>query len=357
MSLERRILRDNPQAMRPLFLSVGVGFLAAVCTVGFLILISIVVAGVFLGDQTLEGSLPYAAGMIVLLLLRSALLWVREPLAQRAAAVTIAGTRDRLIGHVHALGPAYTHHERGGELANTLIGGVAELDEYMALYQPARYLAALVPVFVLLVILWIDPWSTLVMLFAGPILILLLVFIGQRTSILAEQRFDDLSWMSAYFLDMLRGLPTLKQFNRSKEQADNIEAISSQFGRTTMDVLRTAFQTSLVLEWGATAATALVAVEVSLRLMTGLMPFSEALAVLLLTPEFFMPLRQLALQYHAGTEGKAAARRIYAILDEPVPEQTGAATTPTAVSLANGIRFDGVTVRYDQRQPALEGFT
>jgi ATP-binding cassette subfamily C protein CydD len=356
VSIDRRILSDNRAAVAPLAGAVAAGFLAAAGTAAFLALLSRSVDGVFLGGLALPDVLPWAAGMLAVLLARSGLLWLREVLGQRTATVTKSAMRARLLAHLHALGPGFVRGQRGGDLANTVVGGVESLNDYMALYQPARFLAGLVPVFVLLVVLWIDPWTTLVLLFAGPILILLLVMIGRQTQLLAEQRFDDLSWMSAYFLDMLRGLPTLKQFNRSREQAMNIAAISRQFGRTTLDVLRTAFQTSLVLEWGATAATALVAVEVSLRLMAGLMPFREALTVLLLTPEFFQPLRQLALHYHAGSEGKAAARRIYAVLDEPVPLQD-AQTSARRTWMPGDIRFDGVTVTYADRLPALNGLT
>ncbi len=164
-------------------------------------------------------------------------------------------------------------------------------------------------------------------MFTGPILVLLLAFIGRRVKEITEKRFLELGWMSAYFLDMLQGLATLKMFGRSREQIDNIREISQHYGNTTLEVLRIAFQTGLVLEWGGTVATALVAVQISLRLMTGYLPFNRALAVLIITPEFFMPLRQLALKYHAGTAGKAAADRIFAILDTPI-EHARAADHP-----------------------------
>jgi ATP-binding cassette subfamily C protein CydD len=104
-----------------------------------------------------------------------------------------------------------------------------------------------------------------------------------------------------------------------------------------MEVLRMAFQTGLVLEWGGTIATALVAVQVSLRLMNGLLPFDRALAVLIITPEFFLPLRQLAIRYHAGTAGKTAAARIFEILDTgqdqpPEPALGEAEVTPVGAN-------------------------
>jgi len=195
-----------------------------------------------------------------------------------------------------------------------------------------------------------------VMLFAGPILVLLLALIGLKTRDLTERRFEEMRWMAAYFLDMLRGLTTLKLFGRSREQAANIAAIGERYGSTTMDVLRTAFQTSLVLEWGATAATALVALEVSWRLLEGMVPFQQALAVLLITPEFFLPLRQLSLKYHAGSAGAEAARRIAGILAEPAPAAPASGQRPQQGPPA--LRFAGVRLAYRAGgQPALDGCT
>ena len=123
-------------------------------------------------------------------------------------------------------------------------------------------------------VLVIDPPTTLILLFTGPMLVLLLAMIGGRTRAITARRFGELGWLSAFFLDMLRGLPTLKLFGRGPEQVATIRDITRQYGDTTMDVLRTAFQTSLVLEWAALAA-ALVAVEVSLRLMAGAFEFER----------------------------------------------------------------------------------
>jgi ABC-type transport system involved in cytochrome bd biosynthesis fused ATPase/permease subunit len=161
--------------------------------------------------------------------------------------------------------------------------------------------------------------------------------------------------MSAFFLDMVQGLATLKMFGRSREQVRNIRQISRLHGNATLDVLRTAFQTTLVLEWSATIATALVAVEISLRLMAGQLPFERALAVLVITPEFFSPFRQLAVKYHAGAAGKAAATRIFAILDTPPPQPDRLAQARRSnVPSRSDICFEHVRVSYDNGQrPAL----
>ena len=142
----------------------------------------------------------------------------------------------------------------------------------------------------------------------GPVLVLLLAFIGSRTRAVSRRRFAELRWMSGYFLDMLRGIATLKMFGRSAEQVDNMRTISRQFGETTLEVLRSAFQTGLVLDWAGAVAMALVAVEVSLRLMAGSLPFERALAVLIITPEFFLPLRDARAALPRGV-GRAGGRR------------------------------------------------
>jgi ATP-binding cassette subfamily C protein CydD len=209
-------------------------------------------------------------------------------------------------------------------------------------------LAAVVPVVVGLVVLAIDPWTVTILLVTGPVLVLLLALIGRRVREQTRRREHELAWMSAHFLDVLRGLTTLKLFGRSAEQADTIEAVGTRYGSATMDVLRTAFQTTLVLEWGATAATALVAIEASVRLMAGELAFGRALAVLLLAPEFFAPIRRLSAEYHAGRAGAAAASRVYEILDEPgrVGPQVAGSRLPSRFDVAFedvGVAFEGGT--------------
>jgi ATP-binding cassette subfamily C protein CydD len=353
---DKRLLRTNRSARVLLYLAVAAGFLAAVCVTGQAWFLSVVVNRVFILHQTLDDVTPFLLILLVLAVLRALIVWSSEVLAQQSASRLKGSLREQLTQQIFALGPAYTHGERSGELVNAAVGGVEILDEYLTVYQPARLLAMLVPVFILLVVFILDPLSTLVLLFTGPVLVLLLALIGSSVKDIAQRRFQELSWMSAYFLDILQGLATLKMFGRSREKIETIRQVSARYGSTTLEVLRTAFQTALVLEWGSTIATALVAVAIGLRLMHGGLSYERALAVLILTPEFFQPLRQLAIRYHLKAAGQAAADRIFAILDQPLPDQR---PTPTR-SLAPArwdIRFDQVSFAYDHGQrPALQEF-
>jgi len=253
--------------------------------------------------------------------------------------------RSTLTAHWGAEQPSSTSTSTGVD--STLLGpGVDSLDDYITKYLPARSLATVIPLVVFLTIGALDPWTLLILLFAGPMLILLLAVIGSRTRALADQRFRELGWLRSFYLDMVRGIPTLKVFGRATESVITIEEISDRFGRTTMSVLRTAFQTSLVIEWAATAATALVAVQVSFRMIDGNISFATALAVLMLTPEFFAPLRNLAIEYHAGQTGNAVLAQL-PNLDQPIVSSspTTAARSVLAEKMSV-LRFEEVSFAY-----------
>ena len=290
-----------------------------------------VIAGVFLDGRPVEAVSPLLGLLVVAAVVRAAGLWLLEVLAQRAGGRLQGRLREDLVDRTFRLGPAWVAERRAGDLASVLTAGLDAIGAWMALYQPARLLAGSVPLLVLLVVVLIDPLSSLVLIFTGPVLLLLLAVIGSRTQAISDRRFAELRWLSAFFVELLHGLPTLRAFGRSREQADTLREISDRLRVSTMDVLRSAFQTGLVLDWGGAVAMALVAVQIGLRLMADAIPFDRALAVLFITPEFFLPLRQLAVRYHAGSAGRTAATEVFAILDEAVPGEAAGRPSPVRV--------------------------
>jgi ATP-binding cassette subfamily C protein CydD len=359
-----RLLALEPAARPLLLAAIACGFAAAALVVAAAYLTATVVSGVFLGGRDLAAVTPLLALVVGLAALRAALVWCGEVLAQRSSSRLRGTLRAALTGHLLALGPGFAGGERTGELVSVLTGGIDTLDVYVTTFQPTRALAVLTPLLVLVVALVLDPPSALILVVTGPILVLFLALIGGRARDVTARRFMELRWMSAFFVDMLHGIATLKMFGRSEEQVGNIEDVSRTYGDTTMEVLRTAFQTALVLEWGGTVATALVAVEVSLRLMAGTISFERALAVLIITPEFFLPLRQLAIRFHAGTAGAAVAERMLAILEAPLAPAHAPAISPVPPAPAPvmppvappDIRFTDVSFAYEGgRRLALRG--
>ena len=336
----RHLLTDDRRVTVPVAATVAAGVLGTIGTIAWLLVLAGVIDAVFLGGDDLADVTTSLVLMVTLLVVRSGCAWAGEVLGERASARLRDRVRSQLVGHLFAVGPAGMSSERAGEVAATVGDAVEALHDYVTRYVPAVALGLVGPLLVLGTIMVLDPWTTLILLFAGPMLVLLLAVIGGRTRALTRRRLDELGWLSAFYLDMIRGLGTLKAFGRSRQGEAMIERASTRLGDTTMDVLRTAFQTSLVMEWAATAATALVAVEVSFRMIVGDLPFGTALAVLVLTPEFFVPFRRLALEYHAGHAGDAALRRIDELLALPTTTVREPGPPPDRVAV-DAVRLDG----------------
>ena len=146
------------------------------------------------------------------------------------------------------------------------------------------------------------------------------MLVGWHTKAQTRRQWRLLAILGGHFLDVVEGLPTLKVFGRARAQEQVIAKVTDDYRAATMSTLRVAFLSALVLELSAAVATALVAVEVGLRLLYGHLGYETALLVLLLTPEAFLPLRAVGAQFHASMEGAAAAGRVFEILDTATPD-------------------------------------
>ena len=323
--------------------AVAAGLLAAAATVAQMALLAAIVAGAFLGG---EGLAALALPLLLLLgavVARAAAQGVREVVAQRGAARAKSELRERLVSRILRLGPAYTEGEHSGELATTATEGVERLEPYLARYLPQISLSALVPLLIVAFVFTVDPLSAVLLLVTAPVIPVMMILVGSYAEEHVQRQWTALSRLGAHFLDALRGLPTLKAFGRADDEVDRVASVGEEYRARTMKVLRYAFLNGLVLEFMTSAAIALVAVMLGVRLINGMIPFEEAFLVLLLTPEFFKPLRELGASRHAAMEGKAAAERIIWILDTepPQPESDGAAPSLTRAPtiVLSGVRF------------------
>ncbi|MCX7668555.1 MAG: thiol reductant ABC exporter subunit CydD, partial [Anaerolineae bacterium] len=312
---DRRLFQQARAERWGLALTVALGAIGGAATVGQAFALSRAVDAAFLGGLDLAGVWPWLRGLLALTALRAAAAWGAELAAGRVAARVKSALRERLLRHILALGPAYTHGERTGELVNTAGEGVEALDAYFSQYLPQVALAGLVPFIFLLFVLPADPLSGLVLLLTAPLIPLFMILIGHMADALTRRQWTELSRMSAHFLDVLQGLTTLKLFGRSREQIAVIRQITDRHRDATLRVLRVAFLSALVLEMVGTISTAIVAVEIGLRLLYGKMAFQQAFFVLILAPEFYLPLRLLGTRFHAGIAGVTAARRIFEVLE------------------------------------------
>ncbi len=322
MNLDRRLLRETRNAF-PFLLTVALcSWLAGVLLVGQAFALSQVVARVFLMGDTLRDVLGWLLGFIACALGRSALVWGGQVAAQHLAGIVKRDLRTRFIERLFALGPVYVQGERTGELVTTALEGIEALDAYFGQYLPQLLSAALVPLTFLLLVTPLDPISGVIMAVTAPLIPFFMMLIGSQAEQLTRRQWRVLSRMGAHFLDVLQGLTTLKVLGRSAEQTEIIARISEDYRQRTMAVLRVTFLSALMLEMLSTLSVAIVAVEVGLRLLYGSLSFQQAFFVLLLAPEFYMPLRALGARFHAGVAGATAAQRIYQVLETPLAKST-----------------------------------
>ncbi len=352
---DRRLLHEAQPQRLLLGLTIALGVLGGAATVGQAWALSRAVDGAFLRGLDLAGVQPWLAALVGLAALRALAIWAGEVAANRVALRIKTALRTRLMAHILALGPAYTRGQRTGELANTAVEGVEALDAYFSQYLPQVALAAIVPVAFLVFVFPNDPLSGAVLLLTAPLIPLFMILIGNLADALTQRQWAALSHMSAHFLDVLQGLTTLKLFGRSREQVAVIRQITDQHRDATLQVLRVAFLSALVLEMVGTLSTAVVAVEIGLRLLYGKMVFRDAFFVLILAPEFYLPLRLLGTRFHAGIAGVAAARRIFEVLETPLSPSPPLPVSQSP-SLPLSVSFVDVRYTYPGRDtPALDG--
>jgi ATP-binding cassette subfamily C protein CydCD len=315
--MHRRLLTLTNDTRLPLIVTILAGLLAGLLTIWQAWLLSNIINAVFLEENSLEEVMHSLGWMLVAISGRGLLTWVNEVAANRVATRIKTDLRQRLFAHILKLGPAYSRGQRTGELSTAAVEGIEALDAYFSQYLPQLVITALIPISILIVVFPIDLLSGVILLVTAPLIPLFMIMIGRGAETLTKRQFDTLSLLSAHFLDSVQGLTTLKLFGQSKAQARTIEQVSERFRDATLGVLRVTFLSALVLELLATLSTAVIAVEIGFRLLYARMDFQPALFLLVLAPEFYMPLRALGARFHAGMAGTTAARRIYQILDTP----------------------------------------
>jgi ATP-binding cassette subfamily C protein CydCD len=334
--LDPRLLRHARATRGFLVAAVLLGTVSALLVVTQAFVIADAVVAGFqegAGVDAIRGALLALVGLAVA---RGALAWAGEAVGHRAAAAAVSQLRLQVIDRALRLGPAHLDASRIGELTTMLTRGAAGLDGYFARYLPQLVLAVVVPLVAGTAILTQDPLSALIIALTIPIIPVFMVLIGRYTEARVHRQWATLGVLSGHFLDVVAGLPTLKVFDRARAQAETIRRVGEHYRSATLGVLRVSFLSSLVLELLATLSVAIIAVAIGLRLVEGTMDLRTGLAVLILAPEVYLPLRLVGLHFHAAADGVGAAERMFAVIEAPeVPggrERVDAATATIRVS-------------------------
>jgi thiol reductant ABC exporter CydD subunit len=314
-------------------------------------------------DRSLLHHAPLSAvtGALVLVgvaLLVRALLHAAGDLSALGAADRVVGRlRSDLLRHALALGPAWLAGERTGELSLTATRGMRSLHAYYFRYLPQAAAAAVIP-FLLLVWVATQDWLSFVVVVALVVAVpLTMIYFGREATQRAERQWRRLSSLSARFLQLVEGLPTLRAFGREAQGRREVEAANEGVRSATMRTLRTAFLSALSMDMIAGFGVGFVAMVLGLRLLWGQLGLQTAMAVLLVAPEIFIPLRRAGAEFHASTEGQVAADRVLEVLDTPAATSP-LAPAPSALATTGALDVTGLVVEFEHRdRPALFSFS
>lgn len=340
-----------------ILLSVSAGFASGLLLILQAALLSKIIHGAFIDGLSPTVLNPHFLILCLLIVLRAGLAWVREVSGFQAGAGIRQEVRLALIHHIGALGPVHADRPHSGALSTTIVEQVEALQAFYANYLPQLALAISIPAAIAAFVFPISWAAGGLLLLTAPLIPLLMVFIGMGAENISQKHFQALSRMSTHFLDILQGLPTLKLLNRSRTEETSIANVSDQYRRQTMKVLRVAFLSTAVLELFSSLSIALVAVYLGTTylgythfgLYGQILTLKQGLFILLLAPDFYLPLRELGTHYHARAEAMGATQEILNILSKrPTTTFSGVRQPDTSGPLS--VNVSNIHFAYDNRK-------
>ena len=347
--LDPRLVREVPAVRRYLGACGALALLSAAVIVAQAALLGRIVSGAFLGHEGLDTLTRPLIALAAVSVARGVLGWAFESGGAFTAATTLATLRGRVLAQLVRARPGGLGAMQAGEVAGAVLDGADSLEPYFARFLPQLALATVIPPVLLVWIALHDLTSAIVLACTVPLIPIFGILIGKATGRSTMRRWRALSMLSTHFVDVVRGLPTLRAYRRGKAQTESIATYTDEYRRATMATLRVAFLSAFALELAASLGTAVVAVELGIRLVHGTVALSPAFAILVLAPELYAPLRTASAQFHASADGLAAAGRLFELIDLEAPAPvTGAAPEPGV------LRLEHVGVSYPERGRVLD---
>ena len=329
---------------------VGLYVLQAFLILGQGLSLAALLTGLWQGHSLLS-QIYGLGGFIVCYLLRHGLTEIGNDWLDKYSANAAQNFRQQLLKKVFALGPVIVQREGTGNMVTLALDGIKEVENYIRLIYSKVISMMIIPVIILVVCFWLDWISGIVMLLVYPLIVLFMIILGYAAKAKADRQFAAFQILSNHFIDSLRGIDTLKYFGLSKKYSQSIYRSSERFRKSTMSVIKVAMLSTFALDFFTTLAIAILAVFLGLRLINGHLLLFPTLAILILAPEYFLPIRNFASDYHATLNGKNSFHAVRRILEMPLQKK------PT-VELhqwtgVDGLSFENVEFMYPQNGSEL----
>ncbi len=264
--------------------------------------------------QLFSHVIPWVMGFLVCFLSREIINFIRAKSLDKLAYNLATKLRGDMLDKFFRLGPVAIGNLGSGSAATTVITGIDQVENYIKLVLSKVLNMMIVPMLILIPVYFLDWQSGIVLTLTFPFAIIFMILLGYASQGRAERQYKTFQYLSNHFLDSLRGISTLKYFGLSKDYSNSIYKTSEDFRKETMGALRVAMLSTFTLDFFASLSVAIVALFLGLRLMSGDILLFPALAALILAPEYFLPLRDFASDYHATLNGKNALAAVNEVL-------------------------------------------
>lgn len=320
--LTRWLKTQSTLAQRWLRLSMLLGLISGMLIVAQAWLLAALLHALIIEQAPREQLIPSFIWLAATFALRAVLSWLRERVGFICGQVIRHRMRQQVLDKLQQLGPAWIQGKPAGSWASIIVEQIEDMQDYYSRYLPQMYLAVFIPLLILITVFPINWAAGLILLTTAPLIPMFMALVGMGAADANRRNFVALARLSGNFLDRLRGLDTLRLFNRAQAETEQIAKSSEDFRSRTMEVLRLAFLSSAVLEFFASISIAVVAVYFGFSFLgelnfgsygTGVTLFAGFL-VLILSPEFFQPLRDLGTFYHAKAQAVGAAEALETFL-------------------------------------------
>ena len=351
--IDKAILK-MPKIKKIMILLAGFSFLQAVFIIGQAFYLAKAVVGLWEGGQ-LDDQLLNILVFFLFYTGRHVVTYLREKMLDTFSYDRSRELREALLQKVFRLGPTVVQKNGTGNMITMALEGISQTENYLHLILMIIMNMMIIPWIILIFVFTLDVRSGIVLLVVFPMIIIFMIILGYAAQSKADKQYKAFQILSNHFIDSLRGLDTLKLFGLSKKYAGSIYNTSERFREATMSTLKIAILSTFALDFFTTLSVAVVAVFLGLSLLEGGILLFPALTTLILAPEFFLPVRDFASDYHATLDGKNSFQAIQAVLDLPEMTETDRLSLGDWTALSE-LSVEKLTFQYEEAtQPALKG--
>ena len=311
-------------------------------------LLSRMFVGLGYGGFSAETYIGCALAIVVCAVLRFLMMRAAAYFGAEAAERVKLALREQLFNKMLAIGPSYSQHISTADVVQSAGEGIEQIQSFFELFLPQLFYAILAPVTLFFIVAPINMPTAVTLLVCAPLIVLIVGMVAMRAARVFKKYWGKYTDMGSVFLDNVQGLETLKTFDADAHAAKKMNEQAEQFRVMTMNVLQIQLRSLTAMDvvaYGGAAAG--VGVAIWQYASDAALPLAGVLLIVLLSADFFIPLRQLGSFFHVAMNGMTSTKRIFALLDTPIPAH-GMQGMPEFGASDNGVDvcFDDVSFRY-----------